>query len=286
MEFRRMNNGSVRCLISEEDMQEHGLEVTDFLNDRDKVHEFLGIVIEKAKEEVGYVNETGILSMQVMPLSKGRLSIIFSEKEDFTMLNEMKNMFDGGVSYEDLQNMLDDMNDEDDDEDEDDEDDFEDDDLCDELMRKINGFKDFVESDIESDKAGLFNKDDYWTKKDKMFEDKMNSCKDDIAKSKKDKKTNTTAIYEFSSLDNVMAYASNFSGESKVTSRLYRSRDKYYLVIEKGRLPKFCYDDICETALEYAERKKIPVGYMEYIQEHYKCIVKKNALNVLRSIVR
>ena len=83
-----------------------------------------------------------------------------------------------------------------------------------------------------------------------------------------------------------MAYASNFSGESKVTSRLYRSRDKYYLVIEKGRLPKFCYDDICETALEYAERKKIPVGYMEYIQEHYKCIVKKNALNVLRSIVR
>ena len=126
MEFRRMNNGSVRCLISEEDMQEHGLEVTDFLNDRDKVHEFLGIVIEKAKEEVGYVNETGILSMQVMPLSKGRLSIIFSEKEDFTMLNEMKNMFDGGVSYEDLQNMLDDMNDEDDDEYEDDDDDFED----------------------------------------------------------------------------------------------------------------------------------------------------------------
>ena len=51
MEFRRMNNGSVRCLISEEDMQEHGLEVTDFLNDRDKVHEFLEIVIEREINE-------------------------------------------------------------------------------------------------------------------------------------------------------------------------------------------------------------------------------------------
>lgn len=279
MEFRRMNNGSVRCLISEEDMQEHGLEVADFLNDRDKVHEFLGIVIERAKEEVGYVNETGILSMQVMPLSKGRLSIVFSEKEDFGILDEMKEMLDGGASYEDIKGMLDEYEEDDDDYEEDD-----DEEIYDELLKRISGFKDLLDNDDETNKAMLSDKDLFWENRDKIFNDKKRE--DDILKLKKEKRTDTTAIYEFSSLDNVMAYASNFSNENRITSRLYSGKDKYYLVIEKGRLSKFCYNDICETALEYATRKKIPAGFMEYMQEHYKCIVKKNALNVLKNIVR
>lgn len=282
MEFRRMNNGSVRCLISEEDMQEHGLEVTDFLNDKEKVHDFLGIVIEKAKEEVGYVNNSGILSMQVMPLSKGRLSIVFSEKDDLSMLDDVKDMLDNDASYDDVMDMLDEM------EKDGDEDNLGNGlDILRNLIDSIPGGPGFgFEDDYDDDEEGML-----WHKKDSEFGSNLRK-KDFLAddetrklKDKQEKNISMTAVYEFSSIDNAMSYAANCGGE-KITSRFYKDKDKYYLVIEKGRLSKFCYEDICETALEYASRKKIYPGYIEYMKEHYKCVIKKNALDVLKNIVR
>lgn len=89
MEFERLKNGSVKCIISQEEIQENGLTIADFINDRNKVHDFLGVVIEKAKEEVDYVNESGIVALKVVPLSNNRLAIIFSEESEENLIKEL-----------------------------------------------------------------------------------------------------------------------------------------------------------------------------------------------------
>lgn len=80
MEFIRIDENTVRCIVTEEDMQEYNVEIDDFLKNKSKVQEFLHLIVEKASDEIGYEPKDGLLAMQIMMLPKNRLAITFSEK--------------------------------------------------------------------------------------------------------------------------------------------------------------------------------------------------------------
>lgn len=82
MEFFRIDENTVRCIVTEEDMREYDVKIEDFLRDRNKVQEFLHTIVERASDEVGYEPKDGVLAMQIMMLPKNRLAITFSEKEE------------------------------------------------------------------------------------------------------------------------------------------------------------------------------------------------------------
>ncbi|MBD5136164.1 MAG: adaptor protein MecA [Lachnospiraceae bacterium] len=82
MVFKRIGKDTVRCILTEQDMVENGLEIEDFFKDKDKVHDFLENIVEQAREEVGYEMKSGMLAMQVMPLPNKGLAITFSENAD------------------------------------------------------------------------------------------------------------------------------------------------------------------------------------------------------------
>jgi adapter protein MecA 1/2 len=70
------------------------------------------------------------------------------------------------------------------------------------------------------------------------------------------------------------------------TSKLYKDEhnNTYYLVINKGRLSAEVYNTICELALEFAVHVSDSSIYAAYCEEHYKCLIKKKAINVMRNI--
>ena len=80
MTFKRLNDNTVRCIVSEEDMTEHGLKLEDFFTNKDKARNFLETIVRQAREEVGYETNGDTLAMQVMPLPQNQLAITFSEK--------------------------------------------------------------------------------------------------------------------------------------------------------------------------------------------------------------
>lgn len=82
MEFIRIDENTVRCIVSEDDMREYDVEIEDFIKNRNKVQEFLHTIVERASDEVGYEPKDGLLAMQIMMLPKNRLAITFSEKEE------------------------------------------------------------------------------------------------------------------------------------------------------------------------------------------------------------
>lgn len=82
MEFIRIDDNTVRCIVNEDDMREYDVELDDFLKNRSKVQEFLHTIVERASDEVGYEPKDGLLAMQIMMLPKNRLAITFSEKMD------------------------------------------------------------------------------------------------------------------------------------------------------------------------------------------------------------
>ncbi|MDY6329053.1 MAG: adaptor protein MecA [Lachnospiraceae bacterium] len=93
MKFRRIDEDTVRCIVSKEDMQEFGIVLEDFFKNKSKIHDFLHEVVERAEQEVGYEPKEGLLSMQIMPISQNSIAITFTEKEDGgydDMINNIK----------------------------------------------------------------------------------------------------------------------------------------------------------------------------------------------------
>ncbi len=92
MTFKRIDESTIRCIVTEEDMEENGLELDDFFTQSDKAQDFLREIVEQASEEVGYDSGQGMVSLQIVPLPNHALAITFSEAESKEWHEMMENI--------------------------------------------------------------------------------------------------------------------------------------------------------------------------------------------------
>lgn len=92
VKFKRINVDTVRCLITEEELHENGLDVDDFLANDGKTEEFLRRIITMAETEVGYKAHGGNISIQVSVLPDHVLALTFSEKTNAGIMNVLENL--------------------------------------------------------------------------------------------------------------------------------------------------------------------------------------------------
>lgn len=96
MIFRKINKNTIRCVLTESDMEENDIGLEDFFSsNREKIHDFLETIMDEAKQKIGYENDGSVLSMQLMPLPGNGLAITItgSDENDFSgMLGNMQNL--------------------------------------------------------------------------------------------------------------------------------------------------------------------------------------------------
>lgn len=92
MKFKRINMDTVRCIVSETELNENGLQMDDFLQNDGKTEEFLRKIISRAEEEVGFRVQGGPLSVQVAVLPEHSLVLTFSERPDNSLLSLLQNL--------------------------------------------------------------------------------------------------------------------------------------------------------------------------------------------------
>ena len=59
MRFRKLDEKTICCMLSEEDLTDNDITIEDFIHNRDNVQYFLEEIIETAREEVGFENGGG-----------------------------------------------------------------------------------------------------------------------------------------------------------------------------------------------------------------------------------
>lgn len=111
MRFIKLKTGAVRCILSSEDMKEHGLEIKDFMEQNEQATEFMHTLIERAAKETGYVAKTGMITLRVMQMSDDRISITISEPgiEDIVhgdFADKMESLFKKLSEIEQIKNTL------------------------------------------------------------------------------------------------------------------------------------------------------------------------------------
>ena len=92
MKFKRINVDTVRCIVSETELNENGLQMDDFLQNDGKTEEFLRKIVSMAEEEVGFKVQGGPLSVQVAVLPEHLLALTFSERPDSNILSLLQNL--------------------------------------------------------------------------------------------------------------------------------------------------------------------------------------------------
>lgn len=82
MEYKRIDENTIRCIVTEEDMENFGLNLDEFLSHSGRSDEFLQYIVSEARDELGYQADRGIVSMQLEVLSDRRISITLGSGDE------------------------------------------------------------------------------------------------------------------------------------------------------------------------------------------------------------
>jgi negative regulator of genetic competence, sporulation and motility len=81
MDFRKISDHELRCVVSVEEIRANGLEVSDLLKRSDKTYEFFEYLVAEGQEETGF-EKNGPMSVEGV-YANGSLELIFRSMEGF-----------------------------------------------------------------------------------------------------------------------------------------------------------------------------------------------------------
>ena len=94
MRFTKISNNSIRCIISQKEMGEHGVELDDLMDNREKAEGFLRYILQEARTAVDFRTNGNVLNVQMSIMPDGDIALMISDDADSAirnMLSEMKN---------------------------------------------------------------------------------------------------------------------------------------------------------------------------------------------------
>jgi len=248
MKFKMIDQYTVRCVLTEDDMIENDIELEDFFHNREKVHNLLEVIMDKAKNEVGYELNEDVLSMQIMPLPKNGLAITISGKNDNDVIDIIGKANDlASVSGDELEDELEDSDNN-------------------SVLRDTESLNDL----------GLIDTQELIKKAAQKNEKAIDNT---ILK-------NGIKIFRFASLNEIEAFCKTMQSPKYVLSHLYKnnSQNCYYLVIEQGRFTSKTFNMVCAMAVEFGDLISHQSLTMVFIREHYELFISKNAIATMRKI--
>ena len=89
MKFKRISPDTVRCIISQDELMENGLDMEDLMSNSGRTEEFLRKMLALAEQEVGFKVQGGPLTIQVATLPENQLVFTFSEKQPGETFREL-----------------------------------------------------------------------------------------------------------------------------------------------------------------------------------------------------
>jgi adapter protein MecA 1/2 len=260
MDFRRIDEETVQCILSEEEVNAYGFQIEDFFTDKDKAREFLEHLVEVAQEEIGYEAKSGMVSMQMMKMPNNDLVITLSDRDPGalfqTMLEHLRQQIAGMMEQDEI----------------DDEEDME------ELHNLVEA----------SGKALPFS-DEAAAGKEVVSEQEYQEHLREVARRKEEKiraQEIAPRVYRFESYQALAQFAVSVSLEKPINSAVFVDSQEgmYYLLLKKGRLKREEYVQLCEKLDEFAVLYSFKPYVEQFCEEHFERFIPKQAIRILKEI--
>lgn len=102
MKFEKMDNGTLRCTLTQEDLEQNGIELEDFFSNTKNARDFLEKLIRIAEDEVGFQPSGNMMSIQAAIMSEDEIVLTFSESQvnGSEIIEHLRNMFGSSKALE------------------------------------------------------------------------------------------------------------------------------------------------------------------------------------------
>ena len=242
MKIERIDDKTVKCFLSNEELEEYNIDYKDFVMRSDKAREIVQEIMVHAEEEVGYKPPKFAFDLQIMMLPDQGLVLTFSEKD-----SEIR---DGDQLIEFLKEMKR---------------------LLQQTRERVNMIG---AAEGEAQKGAADNSSV------KAEENNSGKTKKDAGGQQENRPS--VAVFAFSSIGKAMEYAAVLPANLRVDSAFYQMNDLYYLYLGKGHAAYDRYSRACIQALEFGGLYTADDRQILWLQEHAQCLIAEKALKKLR----
>lgn len=244
MKIERVDEKTVKCFISNEELEEYDISYKDFVMRSDKAREIVEEIMAQAVEEVDYKPPQFAFDLQIMMLPDQGMILTFTERTP----EDIKN----GAN---LMNYL-------------------------REMRRILKEKLGLDGSMI---AGLLAQAVMTAAgQTAAQQESADGAGNSSQKTQEVPQKPRFAIFRFPNMRSLCEYASVLPRNLRVISRLYRDGDTYYLYLERGGASYERYSRASIQALEFGELYAATEDKVVYLEEHGECLISEKALARLR----
>lgn len=278
MKLERLSENQIRCTLNKSDLADRELLLNELAYGTDKAKELFRDMMEQAADELGFEVNDIPLMIEAIPVSPDCLILIITKVED---PEELDTRFSRFSKYTDIEIETDDS--------------LEDDNVADEdnlsifndaasLMETISDIVENIEQVKKQNEEG----------KGSNFTPLSAAIRENVAKKKSEKKNSakkneyksTYRIFSFQNINDISKAAVMIAPIYHDENSLYKSPvdNLYYLIVnnESGDIEN--YQRVCNLLSEYGTKVKANYAMPYYFSEHFKIIIKKDAIQTLSSI--
>ena len=273
MKIEKINDNQIRCTLTREDLAERQIKLSELAYGTEKAKSLFRDLMQQAAYECGFEAEDIPLMIEAIPISTDTIVLIITKVE---YPQELDTRFSQFSQYEEDENSSPNLSQED-------------------FASQLTGADDVLElfrnlqkehKKIEED----LKKNSDFVPLEKALKEK--SLKEVSQKAEKNKEqeeldlVDITKLFVFDSLDDVSRSSYVLKGFYKGCNILYKNEkvNNYYLLINKSQHTPEEFNKVCNILLEYSKEEKFTPSIQAYFEEHYKILLKNDALQTLSSL--
>ena len=282
MKLERLSENQIRCTLNKADLADRELLLNELAYGTDKAKELFRDMMEQASEELGFEVNDIPLMIEAIPVSPDCLILIITKVED---PEELDTRFSRFSKYTDIEIDTSEETDADNSEnatiDEDNLSLFE---STASLMETISDIVDNIEQVKKQTENG--KNSNFIPLSAALRENAKKKAEKEKSSKKKESSEINYRIFSFQNINDISKAAVMVAPIYHDDNSLYKSPsdNHYYLIVNNQSGDMENYQRVCNLLSEYGTKVKANYAMPYYFSEHFKLIIKKDAIQTLASI--
>ena len=257
MKIEKINENQIRCTLTKDDLAERQIKLSELAYGTEKVKTLFRDMMQQAAYEFGFEAEDIPLMIEAIPLSADTIILVVTKVEYPEELDTRFSKF----SEPDPEYLEEDV--------------------------LLAGGQDLIPEGAD-DILGLFKKvQEERKKKQKEEKDEgFTPLEGDKEEAPVNVLVDITKLFVFQNLEEVTRLAHVLNGFYNGKNDLYKNdaSHKYYLLVSKSAETPETFNKVCNILSEYAAQPAHTPATEAFLEEHYRVILKGNALQMLAEL--
>ena len=267
MKIEKVNDNQIRCTLTKADLADRQLKLSELAYGTEKAKDLFRDMMQQANLKFGFEAEDIPLMIEAIPLSGDCIVLIITKVEDPEELDTRFSKF--APSLQDLDDTIEDALS----------------DLGENADEILDLFKKVQNSALAKhlEELSTEENEDTLNHKDIETTSPAPSAKDNTKTEKEEENSlpvNVTKMVSFTDLNSLSSLAIMLNNFYQGQNSLYKdvANNLYYLVISQSDHSPEDFNRLCNILSEHGRMERFSISREAYMQEHFKSIIKNNAL--------